>query len=326
MAEKILITGGAGYIGSHFLRLLKEQGVPFEVLDDLRRGNLQSVPQNTVLHRIDLCNRTDVFQLFEKGNFTAVVHFASYAYVGESVNDPMMYFWNNVTGGINLIDAVVKFGTGKFILSSTCSIYGNRAKIPIDEKNPPDPINPYASTKLMLETILQDASRSGAMKFLALRYFNAAGAHHSGEIGESHEPEPHLIPLVIGAAFGDRPRLRVFGSDYPTPDGTCIRDYIHVEDLADAHLLAIRKLDMSPGNMVVNLGTGSGTSVLEIINKVQSLSGKTVPYDIAPRREGDPAELVADNKLARSYLGWTPKHDIDSILKSAIKWQMNKRF
>lgn len=326
MIGKTLVTGGAGYIGSHFVKLLQEEGIEVEVLDDLRRGHAESLAAGIPLHRIDLSNFDSVQNLLTKGYFKNIVHFAAYAYVGESVSDPLLYYRNNVIGGLNLIEAAVASEVPHFILSSTCSIYGNAEIIPISEAHPPDPINPYAKTKLFLENTLEDVAIKGKLKFLALRYFNAAGAHKSGLIGESHDPEPHLIPLVIDAALRGNRAVKVFGNDYPTPDGTCIRDYIHVEDLADAHFFALKRLNEGIDYSVVNLGTGTGTSVKEIIKIVEKVTGTQVKYEIVERREGDPALLVADNKLAQKVLNWSPKHDINSIISSAIYWHKNKKY
>lgn len=326
MLGKICVTGGAGYIGSHFVKYMEEIGVECVVIDDLRRGNLQSLGDNTKLYRISLEDRESLFEFFSRHKFSSIVHFASYAYVGESVANPLLYYRNNVIGGINLIEAAVKYGVSNFILSSTCSIYGNTNVVPITESHPPSPINPYAKTKLLLENVLGDIAQTGEIKFLALRYFNAAGAHKSGLIGESHDPEPHLIPIVIDAALWRNKSVKVFGNDYPTPDGTCIRDYIHVDDLAHAHYLALKRLEEGLNYQIVNLGTGTGTSVLEIIKIVESMTGGKVNYEIMDRREGDPALLVADNNLAQKVLNWSPKHDINSIISSAIFWHKDKKY
>jgi UDP-glucose 4-epimerase len=256
----------------------------------------------------------------------AIVHFAALAYVGESVEHPEMYYQNNVVGSFNLIRAAVEANVKYFVFSSTCSIYGNPAKVPISEDQPSNPINPYANTKLIIETLLKDFEAAHGIKHVALRYFNAAGADVSGLIGESHDPEPHLIPIVLNTALGKRKSVSVFGKDYDTPDGTCVRDYIHINDLGDAHLKALQYLQKGNPSTIINLGTGDGNSVLEIIEKSKKIIGMNVPYNVVERRAGDPARLVADNKKAREVLGWIPKYKIEDILETAWKWHKNPKY
>lgn len=323
---KILVTGGAGYIGSHFVRLLCNNNHEPIVVDNLIRGHKEAVPQDVPLEIIDLLDYPSLSAVMKKYKPNAVVHFAAFAYVGESVENPQLYYWNNVVGSFNLIRATVENGIKKFVFSSTCSIYGNPLMIPISEKESSKPINPYANTKLMIETILKDFNSAYGLKYVALRYFNAAGADPSGEIGESHNPETHLIPLVLYTALKKREKLFVYGNDYDTPDGTCIRDYIHVVDLADAHLKALKYLEAENQSTIINLGTGKGNSVLEIIQKAKIISNKEIPYEVVGRRAGDPAILVADNKKAKEVLDWSPKYSIEEILESAWKWHSNPKF
>ncbi len=323
---KVLVTGGAGYIGSHFVKLLKSNGHEPVVVDNLSRGHKEAVIKNVILEETDLLDFPDLADVFKNHMPDAVVHFAAYAYVGESVEHPEMYYKNNVIGSMNLINACVEFGVNKLVFSSTCSIYGNPLNVPISENESAKPINPYANTKLMIEMILRDYETAHGLKHIALRYFNAAGADPSGELGESHEPETHLIPLVLQTAQKKRNKILVFGNDYETPDGTCIRDYIHVLDLADAHLKALNYLNDGRDSTFINLGTGSGNSVLEIIEKAKSITGKNIPFEIVGRRAGDPAILVADNKKANEFLGWSPKYSIEEILQTAWNWHTNPKY
>lgn len=323
---KVLVTGGAGYIGSHFVKLLVESNYKVAVIDNLSRGHREAVPSNVHFEDIDLLDANSLSYFIQTQMPSVVVHFAAHAYVGESVKHPEIYYQNNVVGSLNLIRLCAENGVKNFVFSSTCSIYGNNAKIPIDESQPVNPINPYANTKLMIETILKDFEMSNGLKSISLRYFNAAGADSSGEIGESHNPEPHLIPIVLNTALEKNKIVSVFGNDYNTADGTCIRDYIHVNDLADAHLKALEYLNSGNESTVINLGTGAGNSVLEIITKAKLITKKEIPFKFVNRREGDPAILIADNKKAKSLLGWAPKHSIEEIIQSAWKWHSNPKF
>ncbi|MBI9072251.1 MAG: UDP-glucose 4-epimerase GalE [Melioribacteraceae bacterium] len=322
----ILVTGGAGYIGSHFVDLLIKENKEVVVFDNLSRGHKEAVPKNTPFEEVDILNYADLSSRMKKYKIDAIVHFAAFAYVGESVEDPGLYYTNNVAGSLNLIKAAVENNVTKIVFSSTCSIYGNNASVPISETDIPDPINPYASSKLMIERILSDFSNVNNFNFVALRYFNAAGDNPNGLIGESHNPEPHIIPIIIETALGKREKVFIFGNDYNTDDGTCIRDYIHVADLADAHLRALNFLDQNKTNEVINLGTGEGTSVLELIKLTEKITSENILYEITPRREGDPAKLVADNKKAKDLLGWEPKKNIEEIIKTAWSWHKAPKY
>ncbi|MBL1212734.1 MAG: UDP-glucose 4-epimerase GalE [Ignavibacteriae bacterium] len=323
---KTLITGGAGYIGSHCVKKFLEQGHEVVVLDNLSRGHQEAVPQNVELEVINLLDADKLKPLLEKHKIEAIVHFAAFAYVGESVESPAEYYQNNVVGSFNLIKAAAEIGIKKFVFSSTCSLYGNPDSIPISEEESIKPINPYAKTKMMVENILADFNRAYGLNYVALRYFNAAGADPSGSIGESHEPETHLIPLVIQTALGEREKILVFGDDYKTEDGTCIRDYIHVNDLSDAHLKALEYLNDGNESTAINLGTGSGFSVLEIIKEVEKIADAPVKFEIVDRREGDPAVLVADNKKAKKLLGWSPQNKLSDIILHALNWHKNPKY
>ena len=323
---RILVTGGAGYIGSHFVKILKDNNKEVVVLDNLSRGHKESIPYGVAFEEADLLDYGQLKKVFNKYSFDAIVHFAAFAYVGESVEDPKLYYENNVVGSFNLIKATVNANIKKFVFSSTCSLYGNPEEIPISEKLPTNPINPYAQTKLIIENILRDFDKAYGMKSVFLRYFNAAGADFSGEIGESHNPEPHLIPIVLNTALGKREKVFIFGDDYETKDGTCIRDYIHINDLGDAHLRALNYLDNGGKTDVINLGTGVGYSVKEIIDSAEEVTGKKITTEITNRREGDPAILVADNKKAKEILGWEPKYNLKDIISSAYNWHKAPRF
>jgi len=324
---KILITGGAGYIGSHFVNHLLKNEHDVIVFDNLSRGNRKSIPENVSFDIVDIQNREEISKaLLNYSNIDAVVHFAAFAYVGESVENPELYYVNNVLGSLNLIGAVNEAGIKKFVFSSTCSLYGNPLKVPISENEPVKPINPYAQTKRMIENILADFDDAYKFKYVALRYFNAAGADDLGSIGESHDPEPHLIPLVLQTALGKREKVYIFGDDYDTPDGTCVRDYIHVNDLADAHLKAIEYLNKTGTSDIFNLGTGSGYSVKQIIDEARKITGATIPTEIRSRRTGDPAVLVADNKKAKQFLKWMPKYNLNKVIETAWNWHRNQKY
>ena len=323
---RVLVTGGAGYIGSHTVRRLLKKGHEVVILDNLSRGHAESVPSNVLFEKADLLDRESLKKVFSNHEFDAVIHFAAFAYVGESVENPGLYYENNVVGSYNLINAVNEKGIKKFVFSSTCSIYGNPVTIPISEIQQSAPINPYARTKLMIENILGDYDGTHGLKYTALRYFNAAGCSDDGSIGESHEPEPHLIPLVLFAALGKRSSIKIYGDDYETKDGTCIRDYIHVNDLAEAHVLALEYLDGGNPSAVINLGTGDGYSVKEIINTAREITGCDIKSEIVDRRAGDPAVLVADNSKAKKVLGWKPKYGLKRIIETAWNWHKNQKY
>lgn len=322
----ILVTGGAGYIGSHLVKSLVNSNQDVVVFDNLSRGHIESIPRDVKFEKVDLLDRNSLSVAVKKYDIKSVIHFAAFAYVGESVENPLLYYQNNVVGSFNLIQTLMENSIDKIVFSSTCSIYGNDASIPINENAISNPINPYAKTKLIIELMLSDLSAIGRIKYAALRYFNAAGAAMDGTLGESHDPEPHLIPLILFTALGKRKEIGIFGSDYPTPDGTCIRDYIHVEDLADAHIKALHYLESEKNSIVVNLGTGSGNSVLEVIEKAKKITRKNISSVIKPRRAGDPASLVADNAKAKQLLNWTPKYFIEEIIESAWRWHSNQKF
>lgn len=323
---KIAVTGGAGYIGSHLVKKLINPENEVLVIDNLSRGHLNAVHKDAIFEQADLLNYEKIYQIFNNYKPDAVVHFAAFAYVGESVEKPDIYYENNVVGSFNLIKAVKENNIDKFVFSSTCSLYGNPKIIPINELQPVNPINPYAQTKSIIEKTLKDFSNSYGLNFVALRYFNAAGADPEGEIGESHNPEPHLIPIILEAALGKREKVNIFGDDYNTPDGTCVRDYIHVNDLADAHILALDYLNREKSTSIINLGTGIGYSVKEIINSAREITKLDIIEEISERRPGDPAILVAENKMAKKLLGWNPKFNLNDIIQTAYNWHKNPKY
>jgi UDP-glucose 4-epimerase len=316
---RILVTGGAGYIGSHAVRLFRERGHDVCVLDNLSEGHRASVPAE-ILQVASLADEARVDQILLERRIEAVVHFAAFAYVGESVHQPAKYYQNNLVNTLRLLDCVRRHGITRFVFSSTCATYGVPNEVPITEDEPQKPINPYGNTKLAVEKALQDYAHAYKLGAVALRYFNAAGASRDGTIGEDHDPETHLIPLVIQSVLGQRPHIEVFGTDYATADGTCVRDYIHVEDLADAHLRALERAQN--GKMLCyNLGTGRGDSVREVIQAVEKVTGKPVPLKEGPRRAGDPPVLVASSEKARRELGWVTRYtDLHEIIETAWKW------
>ena len=324
MTNTVLVTGGAGYVGAHGCKALAAAGYRPVVYDNLVHGHEQAV-QWGPLERGELADRGRLDALFEQYRPIAVMHFAAFAYVGESVADPGKYYRNNVGGSLSLIEAMVAHGVDKLVFSSTCATYGEPEQVPITEDERQRPINPYGKTKLMVEEMLADFEVAHGLLSARLRYFNAAGASPDGEIGEEHDPETHLIPLALAAAAGKGPELTVFGDDYPTPDGTCIRDYIHVGDLADAHVKALNRLIAGEGSRAYNLGTGSGVSVREILDAIARVTGREVPHRFGPRREGDPPVLVSDAGRAGAELGWRPSlSDIDTIIATAWAWQQRQ--
>jgi UDP-glucose-4-epimerase GalE len=313
----ILVTGGAGYVGSHFVARLEDDRQRYVVLDDLSRGRAQFVPAPKLV-RGDIADESLVEALCREHGVDVVVHFAAFAYVGESVADPERYYENNVAKTAALLRAIRRAGVERFVFSSSCATYGEPAEDPIAETAPQIPVNPYGRTKLMVEQMLRDYASAYGLASVALRYFNAAGASEHHDLFEQHDPETHLIPLAIRAALGDN-TLEIFGSDYPTPDGTCIRDYIHVDDLADAHIRAVERLRHRGGSLEANLGIGRGASILEVIAAVESAADAAVRYRFAPRRPGDPGTLVADPELAHRELGWRPRYrNIGEIVRTAI--------
>ena len=313
----VLVIGGAGYIGSHAARALRRRGHEVVIYDNLSTGHA-SLAAGFKLLQADLADVTTLQATLRRVD--SVMHFAAHAYVGESVRDPRKYFRNNVEAGLALLNACVDCGVRRFIFSSTCAVYGVPESLPIVESTPRQPVNPYGVSKLFLEQALEAYDRAYGLKYASLRYFNAAGADESGEIGEMHDPESHLIPLAMQAALGTRPALDVFGTDYPTPDGTCVRDYIHVNDLADAHISALERLAGGAQSLAVNLGTGQGHSVKEVLQTVEQVSGLRVPIQVAPRRPGDPPALVADPSLAGKLLDWKPTRSIEDIVGTAWRW------
>lgn len=326
MTKTILVAGGAGYIGSHTVKYLLKNNYRVVVVDNLVYGHKEAVLTEN-FECVDLADKKALEGVFKKHKIDAVIHFAAYTYVGESVTSPQKYYWNNVVNTLNLLDVMIENNVKNIVFSSTCATYGNPQYTPIDEKHSQSPINPYGKTKLMMEQIMADYETAYGLKYAALRYFNAAGCDPQGELGESHDPETHLIPLVLKAIKGEIPQITVFGTDYETADGTCIRDYIHVEDLADAHMRAVEKLFKTQKSYCINLGTGIGTSVKEIIKAAEEVTGKTVPVVYGERRIGDPAKLYASNTMVKEVLGWNPKYtDIAEIIKTAWLWEQNKKF
>ncbi len=315
----VLVVGGAGYVGSHTVRLLQAEGHEVWVYDNLSRGHQESVPAGRLIEG-NLTDRALLLQVLRDKEIEAVMHFAAFALVNESVQHPAMYYHNNVTATLELLEAMRQAGVWRFVFSSTTATYGQPDKIPIAESTPQNPINTYGFTKLVIEHALTDYSRAYGFGVAALRYFNAAGAAEDGSIGEDHEPESHIIPIVLQVALGQREFISVYGDDYPTEDGTCVRDYIHVNDLGSAHLAALKLLE--PGsNLQMNLGTGKGTSVMEVIQACRDVTGHPIPVKIGPRREGDPACLIADSSLAQKTLNWKPKfQSIKPIVETAWRW------
>jgi UDP-glucose 4-epimerase len=324
MALKILVVGGAGYIGSHMVKRLGEAGVEVVTLDNLSSGHRDAVTCGEFVQG-DIADRTLLDSLFASRTFDAVMHFASHIEVGESVRLPLKYYRNNVSNTLTLLEAMQTAKIDKFIFSSTAAIFGTPQYSPIDERHPRSPINPYGRTKHMVEQILEDLDRAHGLRAVCLRYFNAAGADPSGALGERHDPESHLIPLTLQAASGRRPSIAVFGSDYDTPDGTCIRDYVHIVDLCEAHWLALQSLLGGASSQQYNLGNGDGFSVLEVIETVRRVTGRDFKVLKEARRAGDPPRLVADATAARSTLGWTPKYpSLETIVEHAWNFEQKR--
>jgi UDP-glucose 4-epimerase len=325
---KVLVLGGAGYIGSHMCKFLFQQGHEVVVFDNLSTGHKGAVKWGKLIVG-DILNSEDLTLLFiNEGHFDLIIHFCAKSLVGESVNQPASYYQNNVVGTLNLLNKMVETGHDKLVFSSTAATYGKPEVDLIDESQPCKPINPYGKTKKMVEDLLQDYASAYGLNSVCLRYFNACGADPDGEIGERHEPETHLIPNILKSVRdGEVSKLKVFGNDYPTKDGTCIRDYVHINDLASAHILAGEYLAKNKGAFVFNLGNGSGFSVLDVIKAAEKVVKNPIDYDIEPRRAGDPPILVADATKAKKELGWQPVYiDIDSIIETAWQWHQNELF
>ncbi|MGH9551206.1 MAG: UDP-glucose 4-epimerase GalE [Terriglobales bacterium] len=324
----LLVTGGAGYVGSHFLHSYRRRGGgEIVVLDNLCEGHEKAIAGDKVhLVQASIGDQAALDKLFQEYKIDTVVHFAACAYVGESQEVPFKYLQNNVCQTINLFEAMERHGVRKVVFSSTCSTYGIPEYVPIDEKHPQRPVNVYGNTKLIVERILHSLAETKKWSYVALRYFNAAGAAEDGTIGESHDPETHLIPLILKAAKGDNQFVSIHGDDYDTRDGTCIRDYIHVTDLGDAHCQAVELLGVERATECINLGTEHGASVKEVINVCSEIAGSEIPVRIGPRRSGDPAVLVADASRAGAVLKWQPKYDLKSIVQTAWNWEQHRRY
>lgn len=323
--KNILVIGGAGYIGSHMVRMLAKQGYNPVVFDNLSKGHREAVA-NYPFELGDLGDKAHLTEVFKKYGIEAVMHFAAFAEVGESVKEPSKYYHNNVAKVLDLLDALVENDIKYFVFSSTAATFGEPIRPKIDESHPQNPINPYGNTKLMVEKILADFDTAYGLKATALRYFNASGADDSGEIGESHNPETHLIPIVLQAAAGKRASIKMFGTDYPTPDGTCVRDYVHVNDLARAHILALEKMFKDNVSERFNLGSGNGFSVAEIVKEAKRITGIDFTVEKAPRRDGDPAVLVADSAKAERILGWKPQYNLTRIIETAWNWEQHRKY
>lgn len=323
----ILVTGGAGYIGSHCVLALLKEGFAVHIFDNFSTGHKETVEtlkkySTLTYSEGDLQNRTDIKKVFENNKIDAVVHFAAFSQVGESVKNPQKYYQNNVCGTLNLLEAMLENDVKKIVFSSTAATYGEPVYTPIDENHPQLPINPYGQTKLMIERIMDDYDKAYGLKSVRLRYFNVAGADSEGRIGEWHDPETHLVPNILKSSFGDGKTFEMYGDDYDTKDGTCVRDYINVEDLAQAHILALKYLNNGEETNFFNLGTQEGTTVKEVFDVCEQVIGKSIPVKQMPRREGDPAILVADNTKAKNELGWEPKNSFEHSVKTAYEWEI----
>lgn len=323
----ILVTGGAGYIGSHCVLALLKEGFAVHIFDNFSTGHKETVETlkkygTLTYSEGDLQNKTDIKKVFENNKIDAVVHFAAFSQVGESVKNPQKYYQNNVCGTLNLLEAMLENDVKKIVFSSTAATYGEPVYTPIDENHTQLPINPYGQTKLMIERIMDDYDKAYGLKSVRLRYFNVAGADSEGRIGEWHNPETHLVPNILKSSFGDGKTFEMYGDDYDTKDGTCVRDYINVEDLAQAHILALKYLNNGGETNFFNLGTQEGTTVQEVFDVCEQVIGKSIPVKKMPRREGDPAILVADNTKAKNELGWEPKNSFEHSVKTAYEWEI----
>ncbi|MCV9885746.1 UDP-glucose 4-epimerase GalE [Metabacillus halosaccharovorans] len=317
----VLVCGGAGYIGSHAVSELLDRNEEVVVVDNLQKGHLPAVLEGAKFYNGDLRDEAFLKNVFQENDIEAVIHFAADSLVGESVEKPLQYYENNVYGTMCLLKVIQEFGVKKIVFSSTAATYGEAENIPIVETDPTVPTNPYGETKLAVEKMLKWSEQAYGLKYVVLRYFNVAGAHMEGKLGEDHDPETHLIPIILQVALGDREKIMIFGDDYNTEDGTCIRDYIHVTDLADAHILAIEKLRKDNTSATYNLGNGNGFSVKEVIETARKVTGHPIPAEVAPRRAGDPAVLIASSEKAINELGWKPKYaDLHTMIESAWNW------
>lgn len=321
----ILVTGGAGYIGSHCVLELLKGGNEVVVFDNFITGHAETIETLSKFGKLefvkgDLQNLDDIKSVFEQYNIDAVMHFAAFSQVGESVKDPQKYYYNNVYGTLNLLNAMISAGVKKIVFSSTAATYGEPEYVPIDEKHPQNPINPYGSSKLMVEKIMDDYDKAYGLKSVRLRYFNVAGADPDCNIGENHSIETHLIPNILNSTFNSGKVFEMYGQDYDTKDGTCVRDYINIEDLVSAHMLALKYLDDKNETNFFNLGTTDGNSVKEVFEVCEKVTGKNIPVKKMPRREGDPATLIADNKKAKKILGWNPRRTLQDSVQTAYKW------
>src|ERR1022692_4750403 len=320
--HRVLVSGGAGYIGSHTARALRRAGYEVVIYDNLSTG-FRRLAQGFELVDGDILDPAALWPVLARVD--AVMHFAAHAYIGESVEHPRKYFRNNVLGALRLLDSALDAGIRRFVFSSSCAVYGIPEQIPITERAPREPVNPYGASKLFFENALEAYDRAYGLRSVRLRYFNAAGADESGEIGELHDPETHLIPAALKAVTGERGELELYGSDYPTPDGTCVRDYIHVSDLADAHVLALKHIEAGNSSAALNLGTGLGCSVKQVITMVEEVTGSKVPRRMGPRRPGDPPTLVADPARAQTVLQWKATRSLREIVQTAWKWEQGGR-
>lgn len=320
--QNILVIGGAGYIGSHLTRVLSRENFNPVIFDNLSTGHREFVPRQVKLIKGDLCDYRQTEKVFSTHKIDAVVHLSAFSLVGESTSDPLKYYANNVLSFINLLRVMRAHKVKKIIFSSTGAVYGQPRRVPIPEETPRDPINPYGQSKSMMEKIMEDTALAyGDIRYIIFRYFNVAGAIEDGSIGERHDPETHLIPNVLKSLTGRAGTLNIFGNDFDTKDGTCIRDYIHVMDLSYAHVLGLRALDKNVANQVFNLGTQHGASVMEIVKVAEKVTGRKIPYKIAPRRPGDPAKLIADASKAAKILKWVPARNLEEIIRSAWAWE-----
>ncbi len=322
----ILITGGAGYIGSHTAVKFLNAGYDLVIFDNLETGHIETIEElkkigNVEFVKGDLKNIGDIEKVFESYKIDAVVHFAAYSLVGESVKNPAKYYRNNVFGTLNLLDTMLKHKVSYIVFSSTCAIYGEPEYVPLDEKHPKNPINSYGQSKLMVENIMQDYDKAYGLKSVKLRYFNVVGADEKERIGEWHDPESHLVPNILKSVFNKGETFKIFGEDYPTPDGTCIRDYVNINDLADAHLLAYEFLQYNDKSEVFNLGTENGNSVREVFSICEKVLDLKIDVDVVERREGDPATLFADSRKAKNTLRWNPKNSLETSVKTAYAWE-----